>query len=280
MKSFFRNKLGLFLVLALLIIIIMALVSAAMDGQASPVTNAVQVLLSPFKGAAASVGNFFDDIFARADELDALREENAELRAKVADMEALIRDAEKTLDENERLRTLHNLSEKRRDLTLTMAAIVSKEFGGWESTLTINKGEHDGIEPYDCVIDEEGHVVGYISKVGTNWAIISVLFDTDVEMGAILSRTREPAVAEGDFALMTDGLLKLSYLPEGTAILNGDLVLTSGVGGVYPSELVIGSVARIETSPSGLGNYAVIEPAVDFERITQVFVVTDFDIVD
>lgn len=87
-------------------------------------------------------------------------------------------------------------------------------------------------------------------------------------------------MAEGDFALMSEGLLKLTYLPEDTVLLNGDVILTSGVGGVYPKDLVIGTVKQVRTDSSGMGTYAVIEPKVDLDKLTQVFIITDFDISD
>ncbi len=114
--------------------------------------------------------------------------------------------------------------------------------------------------------------------MGTNWSIVTTVIDSDLELGAFIYRTREAAVAEGDFALMSEGLLKLTYLPEDTVLLNGDIILTSGVGGVYPKDLVIGTIKKVKTDSSGMGDYAVIEPKVDLNKLTQVFIITDFDI--
>jgi len=77
---------------------------------------------------------------------------------------------------------------------------------------------------------------------------------------------------------MSEGKLKLTYLPEDTVLLNGDVIYTSGVGGVYPKGIRIGTVTKVQTDASGMGNYAIIEPAVDLDKLTQVFVITDFDI--
>ena len=86
------------------------------------------------------------------------------------------------------------------------------------------------------------------------------------------------AVAEGDFDLMSEGKLKLSYLPRDSVILNDDLVLTSGVGGMYPNKLVIGRVEEVKPSTSGADSYAVIVPSADLAGLKQIFVVIDFDI--
>ena len=107
-----------------------------------------------------------------------------------------------------------------------------------------------------------------------------LLIDTDTELGARIFRTGEVAVAEGDFALMGQGKLKLSYLTSDDEVLIGDQIVTSGLGGYYPSGLVIGSVESVRTDDDGLARYAVLAPMMDFDALTEVFVITDYDIVD
>ena len=93
-------------------------------------------------------------------------------------------------------------------------------------------------------------------------------------------RTEDIGVAEGDFSLMSEGRLKLSYLPAGCTLLNGDLVTTSGLGGYYPSGLVIGTVEEVRLDDSGSTQYAVVAPSADFDALSQVFVVKSFEIVN
>ena len=102
----------------------------------------------------------------------------------------------------------------------------------------------------------------------------------------------DPVVAPGEFVFsavgldhghiygMADGLLRLNYISSEEALLNGDLVITSGLGGYYPSNLVIGEVEEVITDDSGAMDYALLHPAVDFDELTEVFVITDFAIVD
>ena len=106
------------------------------------------------------------------------------------------------------------------------------------------------------------------------------VIDTDTELGARIFRTGEVAVAEGDFALMGQGKLKLSYLTSDDEVLIGDQIVTSRLGGYYPSGLVIGSVESLQTGDDGLARYAVLAPMMDFAALTEVFVITDYDIVD
>ena len=88
------------------------------------------------------------------------------------------------------------------------------------------------------------------------------------------------AVLEGDFALMGEGKLKLTYLPEGDQVQPGDQVLTSGRGGVYPSGLVAGRVEELRTDASGMTQYAVVQPATELGELEQIFVIKSFDIVE
>ncbi len=158
--------------------------------------------------------------------------------------------------------------------------VVDHTSSNWTRTLTLNKGSSMGISPKDCVIDAQGYLVGVVDQVGTNWATVLTTIDTDFEMGAIVFRSGEAAIASGSFNLMADSLLQLNYISSEEALLNGDLVVTSGLGGYYPSNLVIGEVEEVITDDSGAMDYALLRPAVDFDELTEVFVITDFTIVD
>lgn len=278
MKGFFRNRAVLALLAAAVLILLMAISSVLFAGEASPLANAIGVIMTPFRAVASGISGMIGSAYMYAYEVEGLQAENQELRVRIAQMEEEVRQSKQALEENERLRELLNLSERRRDFSFVMAEIVSRDSSNWASSFTIGKGSADGIAPFDCVINEEGAFAGYVSEVGTNWSIVTTVIDSGLELGALIYRTRESAVAEGDFSLMSQGKLKLTYLPADTVLLNGDVILTSGVGGVYPKELVIGTVTKVVKDTAGMGDYAVIEPAADIEKLTQVFVISDFDI--
>ena len=109
---------------------------------------------------------------------------------------------------------------------------------------------------------------------------MTTILDTDSQLGALVFRTGEVTVAMGDLALMGQGKLKLSYLEGESSLINGDMIVTSGLGGYYPSGLVIGSVEEIKTDDNGLTRYATIIPKTDITQLVEVFVITDFTIVD
>ena len=130
------------------------------------------------------------------------------------------------------------------------------------------------------MVDSAWNLVGIIDEAGSSWSSMITVVDATLEMGALISRTESIAILEGDFSLMAQGELKLTYLPRDTELLTGDLVLTSGLGGNYPSDLVVGSIESIHTDATGMSRYAVIDPAADLDGLVQVFIIKGFHIVE
>lgn len=280
MKRFLEKR-GLWLLLAIAVVAVTLAAMSIFSSTASPLGNIVGVITSPFRSAAQSVADWYNekqDYFA---DNRALRAANEELKRQIAEMQADVRDAETALEENERYREMLGLREKHRSFELESARVLNRSRSNWTSSLTLNCGTDYGIAVGDCVITERYELVGVVSEAGYNWCTVLTVIDTDSSLGARVFRTGDVGLAQGDFALMGQGLLELSYLPnEGSQLLPGDLVLSSGLGGHYPADLTIGSVREVRTDDSGAASYAVVQPAADLETLTQVFVVKDFEIVD
>lgn len=280
MKDFFaRNGIWILLV-AVIVTVTMAGFSAFGSGVATPLQNAAGIVTSPFRAGIGAVTGWIDERIRFADDYDALKEENQSLKDENAQLREQLRQAETDRTENEMLRELLNLRPQERNLQLETAKVVDQTSSNWSRTLTLNKGSAMGLAPKDCVITSEGYLVGVISEVGTNWAKVLTVVDTDFEIGAKVFRSGEAAMATGNFNLMTKGQLRLEYINSDTALLNGDLIMTSGLGGYYPSDLVIGSVEEVVVDDSGATDYAILTPAADFDALTEVFVITDFSIVE
>lgn len=280
MKKFFQSSGGLVALIALLLAALTLVVSLFFVGS-DPIANAVGVIASPFRAAGAGIADWFERSFERRYQTDQLEEEVERLRRELAAMEENAREGEQAIEENKNLRALLGLREKRRDLTdFESAYITAHTLSNWESSFTISKGAQHGVEVNQCVIDAYGNLVGVVSDTGLNWATVTTLVDTNLDMGGMVARTDVAAILEGDFSLMAQGRLKLSYLPEGTELLAGDEVVTSGKGGVYPSGIVVGSVESVQNDPSGMTRYAVVVPKTDLNALKQVFVIKSFDIVE
>ncbi len=278
MKRFLTKHGILVLSAAAAIMVILSLVTF-FSNNTDVLTNIVNVAASPFRSASTKIVTWIEDKQRFAARYDELEEENYQLKLQIAEMEEALRQAEADSAENALLRKLLDLREQRRDLHWESALVTGRDADNWASTLTLNAGTDYGIAIGDCVITEAGYLVGAITDVGANWAACTTVIDTDSAFGAKVFRTGEAAVAQGEFSLMGQGKLQLTYLSGQSGLVAGDLIVTAGLGEYYPAGLVIGSVAEVKTDDDGLAQYAILTPAADLENLSQVFVVKDFDIV-
>ena len=265
MKEFFRQHGLRILAVAAAVAVALSLLTY-FSSTSSVLENIAGVLTYPFRAAATAVSDWAADKRQYYEDTTTLKEENAALKKEIADLRAQQRQAQADSEENKLLRELLKLQQQRRDFTFVSTAVLAHSESSWTSSLSLNHGTDQDIAVGDCVVSAEGTVLTVI--------------DTDTELGARIFRTGEVAVAEGDFSLMGQGKLKLSYLTSDDEVLIGDQIVTSGLGGYYPSGLVIGSVESLQTGDDGLARYAVLTPMMDFNALTEVFVITDYDIVD
>ena len=278
MKNFLKEN-GLWILFAGAVIAVALAVMSFFSATSSALVDITKTLTSPFRSAYTAIATWFNDKQNYYRDTKALEEENAALRQQIAQMEEAIRQAELDSDENQRLRELLELREQRRDFDLEAAFVTEREVSNWTSSLTLNKGSSHGVENGDCVIDETGAMVGIVRETGTNWCTVLTIVDTDTSLGAQVFRTKDLALAVGDFSLMEQRRLRLQYLPAGSQLLGGDVVQTSGLRGFYPSGLVIGTVEEVQIDDSGAASYAVLAPSVDLDSLTEVFIIKDFDII-
>ena len=279
MKQFF-SKNGILLLAAVTIVAVIMCVVSAVSSGTGILHNVAGVVASPFRIAGSAISDWVGDVHSHFQTVEELQRQNQELRRENARLKEENRQAEIDSEENARLRSLLNLRQQRRDFTLESAHITEWSSSNWASTLTLSKGTACDIAIGDCVVDEYGYLVGVVTDAGLNWSTVTTILDTDSQLGALVFRTGETTVAAGDLSLMNRGKLKLSYLESASSLINGDLIVTSGLGGYYPANLVIGSVEEILTDDSGLTRYAILSPKTDMASLVEVFVVTDFTVVD
>ncbi|OUN21580.1 rod shape-determining protein MreC [Flavonifractor sp. An82] len=280
MKDFFRHNGILILIAAILLALVTAVVSMLLGGKANPLANLVGIITTPVRNGISAVTNWAEERYSDAFELEQMKEELEALKQENAELKAKEREYESAIQENKRLYNLLELTPKDKQFTKEAAMVTARTTSNWESTLTLSKGTNQGIAVDNCVVDEYWNLVGVVAEVGENWCTVRTLIDANVELGGQLVRTGGAAILEGDLALMEQGKLKLTYLPENSQLMSGDLVTTSGRGGIYPSGLVAGHVEEVRTDASGMTDYAVIVPETDLDNLQQVFVIKDFTIVE
>ena len=280
MKDFFRKNGLLILLIAVLLSAVTAVFSYAFQGLPTPLSNALGVVTTPVRDGISSLAHWVEGVYNYSFRYDELQAENDRLKAEIAALEAEAREGEADSRENQRLRELLELRPKEAEFELESATVTARSSTNWASTLTLSKGSSHGVEAGDCVVDSAWNLVGVVEEVGVNWCTIITVVDANLEMGGLIARTESIAVLEGDFALMVQDRLKLSYLPDDTELITGDLVLTTGMGGNYPSDLVVGTIESIHNDASGMSRYAVIRPETDLDALVQAFIIKDFQIVE
>ena len=296
MKDFLKNH-GLWILFAGAVIAVALALLSYFSTNASPLVDLANTITSPFRAVCTSVSGWFTDKQNYYEDVTALKAENEALKKQIAEMEATVRQGEAASQENVFLRDLLDLRQQRRDLSdFETATVTERGVTNWTASLTLNKGAVHGVEVGDCVIDGQGRlvgrislvgynwstvltVVGRISKAGYDWSTVLTVIDTDTSLGARVYRTKDIGIAGGDFALMDDGKLKLDSLPASCQLLEGDLVVTSGLGGYLPPDLVIGSVSELRADDSDTSNYAILTPAADLNGLTEVCIIKSFEIV-
>ena len=261
MKRLFQNRA---LVVVMVIVAVVLIASAALsifsDGTsvAHKVANAI---VSPFEKVFTSIKNGVASLWEAQTQYDELLAENEELRDEIRELEKLIGDAELYREENEELRALLDIRRSYVDLSIDTATIIAWNDTSWASTFTINKGTRDGVREQTCVITKDG-LVGVVERVENSYAEVRTLIDTKFSTGVRLKRTNLFAVANGEFTLMKDGLLRVEMLPLDSDVKVGDQLVTSGVSDLFPPDIVIGTVTAVDTEDGGMTMYAEVAPAV------------------
>lgn len=276
----FLSKNGIWLLAGVAVVVVVLCIISAVSSGTPFLRNAAGVIASPFRAAGSAVAGWFGGIGDHFDKVADLQQENDDLRAQVADLERQLRQAQKESEENQRLRDLLELQSQRRDLKTVSARVTERSVSNWTSTLTLTRGTSAGVAIGDCAIDEYGNLVGVVTDAGLNWCAVTTILDTTSSIGATVFRTEQVAVAQGQLGLMSEGQLALTYVDEPDKLIAGDLVVTSGLGGYYPSGLPIGTVTELRTDTGGLTQYAVLSPKADIGALTQVFLITEFDVVE
>ena len=279
MKDFF-SKYGVWILAAAAAIAVMLSVLSYFSSTSTVLHNAAGVVTAPFRAVTEGVSRWVEDKRRYYQDYTDLLAENQALREEVAELRANAQQADRDREENALFRELIGLREQRRDFVFESAMILEHSSSNWTRTLTLNRGTDHGVAVNNVVVSSEGYLVGIVTEVGVNWSTVQTIIDTDTELGALLFRTGDVVIAEGDFALMREKKLKVTYLPADTALLVGDYITTSGLGGYYPSNLVIGIVESVEADENGLAQYAILTPMLDFDTLTEVFIIKDFDIVE
>lgn len=273
MKHLFSTKVKVLLIAAVLLSAGLAILSGATE-QSIP-KLVVQGLLTPFRAGANALTKQSEQIYGYIFNYESLVAENEALKKQISNMEDDARQADSYYRENQRLRDALALTQTREDFVLVDAYIIAWGTTDWNSTVTVSKGSNAGIETGMCAITANGEVVGLVTEVGLNYAVIKTVLDSTLEISATIASSGYNGMVSGGYNDGRKDLLWMDYLPSAAVIRNNDQVVTSG-STVYPRNLILGHIVDAGYDETGVAKYAVLDPAVDIGSLEQVFILTEY----
>lgn len=276
MKDFFDTwKFKILVIVAVFLVGIMAYagangrLTAAPQELLSVVLTPLQKVTSALSGGAASVWEKYtsiDDVMDRNEQLEA---ENAELRQQMVDYDRI-------KAENDAYKALARIQDTNSEATYVSAFVIGRdpldEFGGF----TLDQGSTDGVAVNDAIISDRGYLLGVVVEVDTTSCKVMTILHPSFNAAGVISRTRENGIITGSADYAADGQCVLTNLDRATEARKGDQVITTGLGGVFPANLLVGTVQEVVPEQSGKSSSAVILPGADPRTVKHVFIVTEY----
>ncbi len=224
----------------------------------SPLQKGISKIIRPVKDG---IGYFFD-LFSISEERDRLLEENREMRNRLMDMERLEK-------ENELLKAMINVKESQKSWDFLVADVIGSNPDNWKETIQISAGYDDGVLEYMAVLNEEGYLVGRVVVCTAHTSLVQLITDSESAIGARLKSNGEMGLIKGE----GQGVVKLEIINQDAVVNQGDLVITSGVGGTAPPGIPIGRVSEISERRTDLSRGISLEPLANLTKLEKVMVV-------
>jgi rod shape-determining protein MreC len=247
----------------------LALLTVQSRGRSLGAGEVVGIVTTPVHKALTAVHRAALGIWSTYLDWKGVRVQNAVLRDENQRLRVDALAVSETMEENRRLRRLLELR-SHLPLTTLPGEVIAREWGGWVRSLTVNRGHGDNIRRLAAVISPTG-LVGRVVDVRLGASVVQVLTDPASTVSAHSVRSRTPGIVEGD----ARGLMRFKFMArDGDGLEVGDVVVTSGLGGVFPRGIPVGRVRTIDDRGSALFHHATLAPLVDLGRLEEVLVIT------
>ncbi len=264
-QSTFYKKLVITLVIVVLCVGLARLTSLFTGGVF------VNELLAPVQGVVMRSWHGVGDYFEYIGNARGISDENKELRSELRELTWENNRLQEVVYENERLLGLLNFQEQNADkYTLLGARVISRTPNILSNMVVIDRGTQDGVQKEMVAVSNAG-LVGKVIAVGPSSAEVLLMLDREFAAGALVQGSRTPGIVEGTEE--EPGLLRMISLPYDARLQQGEMVVTSGMGGIFPPGLPMGNITTVEGS--GINKVALVQPLVDFDRLEELFLITD-----
>ena len=254
--------------------ILFIILSFRYEEKLSPVKTAVGNTITPMQKGINSIGIFLSEKADMFVSMQELIEENRELKEKLDNLSYENKILQQEKYELESLRELYELDEKYASYPKVAARVISKDSNNWYNQFTIDKGSSDGIAINMNVMAGNG-LVGVVTEVGLNWAKVRSIIDDKSNVSAMSLKTSDICNIKGNLELIDDGLIEIELVDKNAAILVGDEIVTSHISDKFLQGILIGYVHSIQIDPNNMTQSGYIVPAVSFDSLDTVLVITE-----
>lgn len=268
-----KKKYGIVgIIITIIILIILFTLTNTENSNLSYVENLANKLVMPIQNGMTYLKNKINNNSSFFVNVDNLKQENQDLQQKNNEYEEKLRELESIKAENETLKQYLNLTQRYSDYKTVPADVINRDISNYSKTLVINVGTKDGIKENMTVIAAEG-LVGYVISVTENTAKVQTIIDSSSSTSCLLSTSRDSIVCKG--VLNDKKNIKAMYIATDATVAQGDTIETSGLGGIYPKGIYVGTISKIENSTDLSNRYALVELGVNFDKLESVLVVTN-----
>jgi rod shape-determining protein MreC len=262
-------QLFVFLLLAL------GIIGLALGGYLTPLSR---IILNPILSAQTWLAKRYQavqSLITQPQDITALRQQNSLLEAENSRLQVQIVELQQQVTEAQLLSTLVDYERRHVENQYTAASVIARDVSPFMHYVIIDRGSDDGLRKGMPVITQQG-LVGSIAAVTAGAARVQLINDPGSSVNVLLQQSGEEAVLNGQIT----GEIELNMIRQNASIQPGDLVMTSGLGGNYPANIVIGQVVTVRNQASALFQTASVQPAVDFSQLDIVLIIINFQPVD
>ena len=276
MKDFFDTwKFKILVGIAVFLAAIMAYAGANGRLTAAP-QEILSVAVAPFQRAAAAVSDGVSSLWEKYTNIDAILEENEKLTTENAELRGQMVDYDKLKAENEAYKALTNIQEQHPEMSYVSSFVIGRDPLDSFYGFTLDKGSLDGVEANDAITSDEGYLLGVVTEVDLTSCKVMTILHPSFNAAGVVSRTRDNGIITGSADYAAEGLCILSNLSRSTLTKANDQVITTGLGGVFPPDVLVGVVQELVPEASGKSTIAVLKPGADPRTVKHVFIITNY----
>ena len=276
MKDFFDTwKFKILVAVAVFLVGIMAYAGANGRLTAAP-QELLSVAAAPFQKVAAVVSGGVASLWEKYTSIDDVMAENETLKAENAELRQQMVDYDRVKAENQAYKALESIQSQRPEMSYLSSFVIGRDPLDSFYGFTLDRGTLDGVAVNDAVVSDQGYLLGMVVEAEPTSCKVMTILPPNFNAAGVVSRTRDNGIITGSADYAAEGLCILSNLSRSTLTKANDQVITTGLGGVFPPDVLVGVVQELVPEASGKSTIAVLKPGADPRTVKHVFIITNY----